>query len=110
MKLDTVFDSLTNRRRRFVLYYLKQRDGTVELDELARQVAAWEIGTTPERVTDEQYRRMYTDLFHTHLPKLSDAGIVDYDERTGVVRLWEHATLLKNVLQLASWLERPDSD
>lgn len=109
-KLDIVFDVLTNQRRRYVLYYLQREGGVVDMDSLATQLAAWEDGTAVESVSEERRQRMYTDLFHTHLPKLEGAGVVDYDERTGTIRLWEHADLLKNVLRVATWIERPDPD
>ena len=80
-----VFDAVKNLRRRYALYYLKQRRCPVELGELAEQVAAWENDTTVERITSEQRKSVYSALYQTHLPKLEDAGIVEYDRGRGLV-------------------------
>ncbi|MEA5389126.1 hypothetical protein VB773_20695 [Haloarculaceae archaeon H-GB2-1] len=35
-----------------------------------------------ERVTDEHRQRVRIALHHTHLPKLEEAGIIDYEAET----------------------------
>ena len=107
-RLDVLFDVLTNQRRRHVLYYLQQQGGVADTGALATQLAAWETGCAVDDVDDERRERTFADLYHTHLPKLEGAGVIDYDERTGTIRLWEHADLLQNVLRVATWIERPD--
>ena len=84
---DAVFDILSNARRRFVLYYLREADGPVELGELARELAAWENETTVDELTKQQRKRVYVSLYQTHIQKLAEAGIVEYDKDTGMVRL-----------------------
>jgi len=84
---DAVFDILSNARRRFVLYYLREREEPVELGELAREIAAWENDTTVEKLTKQQRKRVYVSLYQTHIQKLAEAGIVDYDKDTGMVQL-----------------------
>ncbi len=80
------FELLCNQRRRYVLHYLKRDDQPVELGTLAQHVAAWEYETTPEEVTSEQRKRVYTTLQQTHLPKLDETGILEFDDETGIVR------------------------
>ena len=80
-----VFEVLRNQRRRFVLQYLKQLDGPVELGDLAQQVAAWEYDTTVDAVTPEQRKRVYTTLQQTHLPKMDTAGMLSFDSDTGTI-------------------------
>lgn len=84
---DVVFDLLSSSRRRFVLYYLRQRDEPVELGDLASELAAWENDTAVDDLTDRQRKRVYVSLYQTHIPKLEDAGLVSYDSETGSVRL-----------------------
>ena len=84
-----IFDVLRNQRRRFVLQYLKRRETPVELGPLATQVAAWEYDTTVEEVTSAQRKRVYTTLQQTHLPKMDEAGIVEYDSSRGTIRSTE---------------------
>ena len=81
-----IFEVLRNQRRRYVLQYLKQDSRSVELGDLAQQVAAWEYETTPEEVTPEQRKRVYTTLQQTHLPKMDKSGILEFDSDEGVIR------------------------
>lgn len=95
---DTVFDILSNARRRYVLYYLRKAEEPVELGDLARELAAWENETDPAALTDQQQKRVYVSLYQTHIQKLADAGMVDYDKDTGMVSLAEGAQELKGYL------------
>ncbi|MFC4448925.1 DUF7344 domain-containing protein [Halorussus aquaticus] len=96
---DLIFDVLKNRRRRYTLHYLKQEERPVELSELAEQVAAWENDTTIEGLSANERKSVYTSLYQTHLPKLADAGIVDYNQNRGVVELSENAAQLEGYLR-----------
>ncbi|WP_120245250.1 DUF7344 domain-containing protein [Halopiger aswanensis] len=80
-----IFELLRNQRRRYVLHFLKQDGRPVELGDLAQQVAAWEYETTPDRVTPEQRKRVYTTLQQTHLPKMDKADILTFDSDRGVI-------------------------
>lgn len=88
---DVVFDLLSSPRRRFVLYYLNQVDGEVEIGELADEVAAWENDTDVDDLTSQQRKRVYVSLYQTHVPKMEDAGIIEYDSDRGVVALADQA-------------------
>lgn len=99
---DLVFDVLKNRRRRHALHYLKQKDEPVELSELAEQVAAWENDSTVEGISAAERKRVYTALYQSHLPKLDDAGIVEYNQSRGIVELSEKAEQLDVYLELVS--------
>jgi DNA-binding transcriptional ArsR family regulator len=82
---DVVFSVLSNRRRRQVLRYLRTCESTVEVRDLARQVAAWENDLSPDELTYQQRKRVYTSLHQTHLPKLDESGFVTYDRDRGTV-------------------------
>jgi DNA-binding transcriptional ArsR family regulator len=86
---DEVFDILSNSRRRYVLYYLRETGEPVELGELAEELAAWENDTPVEELTKQERKRVYVSLYQTHIQKLSEAGIVEYDQDTGMVSLGE---------------------
>ncbi len=81
-----IFELLRNQRRRYVLHYLKREDQPVELGTLAQQVAAWEYETTPEEVTPTQRKRVYTTLQQTHLPKMDETNILEFDDDEGIIR------------------------
>jgi hypothetical protein len=82
---NELFDILSNRRRRYALHHLTRVDEEVELGPLAERVAAWENETTVEEVTPAQRKRVYTALQQSHLPKLDELGVVDFDKREGTV-------------------------
>jgi hypothetical protein len=88
---DVVFDILSSARRRYVLYLLRQSDSPIELTTLAEQVAAWENDTTVEELNKQQRKRVYVSLYQTHIPKLEDSGLVEYDGDTGDVSLTPRA-------------------
>jgi hypothetical protein len=82
---DTIYKMLANRRRRYVVHYLKYRGDGVDLGTLAEQVAAWEYGVDRDRLAADQRKNVYTALQQRHLPKLDDAGLVAFDSREGTV-------------------------
>jgi hypothetical protein len=84
---NRLFSLLSNRRRRLVLYYLEERSGVVRLRDLAAQIAAWENDVDLDAVTYKQRKRVYTSLYQSHLPKMHDDGVVEYDQRRGTVTL-----------------------
>ena len=88
---DVVFDLLSNPRRRFVLSYLRQEGGPVDLVDLADEIAGWENETPVDELTSQQRKRVYVSIYQTHVPKLEDAGVVNYDRESGMVSLAERA-------------------
>lgn len=86
---EDLFDILSNQRRRYTIHYLCQQgeNVTVDVSSLARHVAAWERGVSPESVSGDNRRSVYNTLNQTHLPLLAEAGVVDYDERSKQVEL-----------------------
>lgn len=83
---DEVFEMLSNERRRGVIHHLKARNGEgVPLDELVRAVAAWETQTSPDALPKGAKASVYSSLVQTHLPRLHEARVVDYDAEAGVV-------------------------
>jgi DNA-binding transcriptional ArsR family regulator len=88
---DEVFEILSSQRRRMVLYYLRQHEDPATVNELAEQIAAWENDVEIEELTSQQRKRVYVSLYQTHLPKLAETRIVDYDVDDGEVRLTDQA-------------------
>lgn len=86
--LDTVFEVLSDHRRRYVLYVLYRAEGgAMTVDRLVTRVSRMEgddrnLGgePSPERIAD--------DLRERQLPKLLDAGVVEYDDRSETVRYY----------------------
>lgn len=88
-----MFEVLSNRRRRFVIHYLKQHDGEqVTVSELAEQVACWENGKDIERLSYRERKRVRNALRQFHLSKMADHGFVEFDPKRGTVELTEAAS------------------
>lgn len=100
--LDVLFDLLSNRRRRYALAHLADRERPTALADLARAVAARENGVPTAEVTDEAVQRTRTSLHHAHLPKLADAGAVEFDRDRNRVRASAAAGTLERVRSLAA--------
>ena len=103
---DVIFELLKNRRRREVLKYLLEAEETVTLGELAEQIAAWENNTEVNALNSDQRKRVYVALYQTHLPKMDDAGIVDYDQDRGLISLADNADLLMMYLDSSTHFQR----
>jgi len=82
---DDVFFLLKNRRRREVVEHLIGADGDVQFDDLVRAVAAEEMEKGIEELTYKERKSVHTSLYQSHLPKLQEAGVVEYDRRSGSV-------------------------
>jgi len=96
---DVIFDVLSSSRRRYVLYYLSQHDAPVELPTLAEEVAAWETESTVEELSSQERKRVYVSLYQTHVPKLEEVGLVEYDQDTGEVSLTDQSSQIQGFLR-----------
>lgn len=97
LSLDTVFELLSTRQRRLLLYELRD-EGHVELEELARRVADREAEGSASVIRVE---RVATRLHHQDLPKLHDLRVIEYDERQGDVSCSTYFPLVEKYLDLA---------
>lgn len=87
LSLDTIFEILKNQRRRYVLKYLRESSGTVKLNELADQVAAWENDKELGLVSSNERKRVYVGLYQCHLTKMDDSGVIDFDQYRGTIEV-----------------------
>lgn len=82
---DTVLGLISVSRRRTILYHLKERsNGAFTLDELVDRVMERET-SIPVRSSPDSREEVKTSIGHTHVPKLADVGIVDYDADSQVI-------------------------
>lgn len=79
-----IFHILGNDRRREIIGRIANRSDVVTVSELADEIAACEEGDGEP--TENLYKSVYVSLQQTHLPKLADEGIVDYDSEANTVR------------------------
>lgn len=96
--VDELFDLLADPGRRYVLTYLLQAPDYVTCTDLVDHVVA----ATDHSMTDGEFRtRVTAQLTQTHLPKLADAGLVDYNVERQIVSPTETTVLSRPYLRLA---------
>ncbi|WP_134672055.1 DUF7344 domain-containing protein [Halorussus marinus] len=76
--VSAAFELLSSARRRGVLY-AADRGTETSVEALAERIATW--------LGDPDASTVALSLRHTHLPKLADAGVVEYDSERGTVEL-----------------------
>lgn len=86
-----LYDIFRNVRRRYVLYYAKQVRGPISVNELVEKIASWEDPLDSEGCSRERRRSIYNSLQQTHLPKLEDVGLIEYNRNKKRVTLTAHA-------------------
>lgn len=87
MSPERILSTLGNEHQRAVLDILTSEScGELEYDALVARVEE-RVGDEPEvRDADEHGHRLRIALHHNHLPKLKEAGIIDYETGTGPVQ------------------------
>lgn len=104
--VDRILISLQEVHRRYLLYHLHE-EGASDLETAARRVAARDRGCDPGDIPAALHERFKTELYHNHLPKLADLNIIDYDERTGAIRLRNPPDKLDEFLALTRDEDNP---
>lgn len=95
--LTTVFELLASSRRRYALYRMHaSRTGVVQMDDLVEHVAKLEADGN--EAGNDHRDRIRIDLGHNHVPRLVEAGLVEYDQRSRTLRYRECPSLTE-------WLE-----
>lgn len=107
--MSELLELLADERRRYVLYYLQDRENA-ELEEVTEQVAAWETETPPEELDEKTVRNVRTSLYHGHLPKLEEAGIIGYDPRHGSMYLQCLPAPIEQILAYCSDVDSPETN
>ncbi|WP_135851944.1 DUF7344 domain-containing protein [Halorussus salinus] len=98
LELDDVFAALNNPRRRYLVYTLVEGSDEETLTELATKIAAWEDDVSTDEVTDERRKRVQASLYHSHVPKLADLGVLSYDADKEVIVRAENTEQVEAVL------------
>lgn len=81
-----IFEVLSNQRRRHIVRTLKtSAESMFEVGDLAERIAAREEGINVTEVSYDQRKSVYTALHQSHLPKMDELGIVEFDKDRGTV-------------------------
>lgn len=101
--LDDAFLILAAHYRRWTLYAMLSRD-VGRLDELVPLIGLLSEAASGERIDET---RITIQLQQIHLPKLADAGLIEYDHRSGDITPTEKADELREQLAIVERWEEP---
>lgn len=96
---EEVYEILAHPRRRHVVAALHEGDSQWSLDELSRYVAEREYDVLGTGVPEETVEQVSTSLYHAHLPKLTETGVVAYDSEQRQVAATPNTRRVRTVLQ-----------
>lgn len=88
-----MFDALSHPRRLRAIRVLDDFDASLALKDLAVETVRSERSESQEEVDTEQAEAVHIALHHCHVPKLADAGLVEYDNTEKRVAIAESAPL-----------------
>lgn len=95
---DALFDVLSDSRRRFTLLYLEEAETPLSVAELTTELQAWEADNCPDGQRGPDRDTVEISLVHSHLPKMDERRVVDYDPARRTVSLAEHADAAQSYL------------
>lgn len=93
---EAILHLVADPQRRTILRQLRENDSVTAIEDLTGVVTERAAQSSPSAETDpptprtDPQRVTRAELHHTHLPKLADAGVIEYDSRTGTVRYRSH--------------------
>lgn len=86
---DALLGVLSNSRRRFVLSCLEEHATPMALADVADELATRERDAPIREIPEDDVAAIDMSLYHVHVPKLSDAGLVEYSQERDAVALAE---------------------
>lgn len=84
-----IHNVLRNDRRRRAIKHLRNTEGPISVDVLAEHIASVETGESPP--PRDVRKSVYVSLHQTHLPKLDELDVIDYDQREQILELRDRA-------------------
>lgn len=109
-RIDAIFDVLRNPYRRYLCQYVLRTDADAATCE---ELADYVLDRAPESLgNDLDRQRVEIELRHSHLPKVAAAGLVEYDRRSGAVRVDRETTAkrLEQARRVIAELQNDRSD
>ncbi|WP_135536370.1 DUF7344 domain-containing protein [Halostella pelagica] len=93
---DAIYELLADRRRRITITCLNEY-GNLALADLAEEVASQEQNASITEVSEEEVRRVYLSLWHSHIPKLAEVDVVAYCQNRDIVQQSENAEQVERI-------------
>lgn len=93
LSVTVMLEAIGHHQRRETLRFLMDHsDATATIDNVAKHLSRREIEQTGNP-SGSSPTEIKISLYHMHLPKLEEAGLIEYDQRSGELRYWRHAAL-----------------
>lgn len=87
LSTELLFKILADADRRRALQCLNTYDNPMTLADVADEVARRKYDAPLTELPAADVKRVYMRLYHTHIPKMEDANILEYDQETDTVQL-----------------------
>jgi hypothetical protein len=81
---DTVLD-LCRSKQRLIALAFDDESRQLTVADLAKAVVGYDHGTPLAKVANDVLEEVTVELHHDHVPKLVDAGVVEYDHEGKLV-------------------------
>ncbi|WP_396613859.1 ArsR family transcriptional regulator (plasmid) [Haloferax sp. S1W] len=82
--LDACLHLVADRHRRRIIHYLRhEANGTTTVDDLVDHVYS---SGSDSKIGPQGREELAIQLHHTHLPKLAEYSVVEFEHRSGAVR------------------------
>jgi hypothetical protein len=90
MDSQTALEILSNTDRQCIIEELLKNGGRSDVGVLSEQLAARRENDADK--TDQERAKL--ELYHNHLPRLADHGVINYDKRSGNIVLKDATGLI----------------
>jgi hypothetical protein len=105
VQLDAFLEALTNRKRRYVLYYIRD-ERYAEIKDIEDQLVICEHETQAHEIEDQFRERIQIELCHVHLPKLEETGIITYNAWNRGVRYNDPPETIEQLLDKCKCIDQ----
>lgn len=95
---DDLCDVLSNARRRFVIDRLASHSKPLAVADVTRELTRWECETPSDQIPEEQVKSRYAALYHVHVPKMADVGILEYNRERNTIALADECAGITSVV------------
>lgn len=85
-QLSAALRVLSNPRRRHTLRVVREHGEEMALPDVADEVAVREHDRPLPEISAETVSDIYISIYHDHLPRLVEAGLLGYDQERDLVR------------------------
>ncbi|MFC4247752.1 hypothetical protein ACFOZ7_12400 [Natribaculum luteum] len=88
---DGIYEVLSNTRRSTLCSLLLECGGELPMETVVRHIVAREAAEPLSEIAPEKRRTVEISLYHQHVPKLADCGVVTWDREAETVALADDA-------------------